>query len=59
MEEITSLEITPDIEEEYRAAIDRYLQEMEHMKRDMTARQARIEKLQAETQAILSSLKVA
>lgn len=44
-------------DKEYEAAIDGYLQEMEQLRRDMVARQKRIDNTQAETRALLAQLK--
>jgi hypothetical protein len=50
---------TPKVDAEYESAIDRYLAEMEHMKQEMDERQGRIERLQAETEAMLAQMKAA
>lgn len=45
------------VEDEYKTAIDGYLQEMERLRDDMAARQKRIDNTQAETQALLAELR--
>lgn len=59
MEKSVTFDVTPNVDAEYEAAIDQYLNEMEHMKTQMAEKQRRIETLQAETQAMLAELKVA
>ncbi len=58
MNQTVTLDVTPNIDAEYEAAIDRYLSEMERMKIQMADKQQQIEQLQSETQAMLAELKV-
>ena len=58
MDKTATIEVIPKIDEEYQVAIDKYIAEMERMKEEMNERQRRIEKLQAETRAILADLKI-
>ncbi len=57
MDQTVMLDITPNIDSEYEAAIDRYLSEMERMKIQMADKQQQIERLQSETQVMLAELK--
>ncbi len=59
MDQTVTLDVTPHIDAEYEAAIDRYLSEMERMKIQMADKQQNIERLQSETQAMLAELKAA
>lgn len=56
MENTTALEIRPNTDAECEVAIDQYLTEMEHMKRQMAESQREIETLRAETDAVLVNI---
>jgi len=56
MDETKVLDAPANADAEYEAAIDRYLREMEQLRDDMEVRQQRIERMQAETQAMLVQL---
>lgn len=45
------------VDDEYKAAIDGYLLEMERLRDDMAARQKRIDNTQAETRDLLAELR--
>ncbi len=59
MKKTTTLDVVPNADAEYEAAIDGYLVEMERMKAEMDERQSRIEQMRAETEIMLAELKVA
>ena len=59
MENSATLEMTPTADAEFETAIGQYLNEMEHIKTQMAVKQQQIERLQAETQALIAALKVA
>ncbi|MBI3920655.1 MAG: hypothetical protein HY318_04490 [Armatimonadetes bacterium] len=58
MEKTAMFDVKPKAAAEYEAAIDRYISEMKRMRVQMVKRQTRIDKLQAETEALLAELKV-
>lgn len=58
MNNATAFDATPKVDAEYESAIDRYLAEMEKMKIEMDERQTRIDRMRAETEAVLAGLKL-
>lgn len=54
MAKISVLDATPQHEEDYEIAVDRYMVEIEHIRGDMAESQKRIERLRAETSGILA-----
>ena len=56
MENTIPLNSNPTTEQEYAQAIDEMLAEMKRMKTEMDERQRRIERLRADTEAVLATL---
>jgi peptidoglycan hydrolase CwlO-like protein len=56
MEKTTTLDATPDERAKYEAEIDHYLAEIERIQKQMAQDQREIEKLRAETRAMLTQL---
>lgn len=56
MDKTTTLDASPLGDAEYATAIDGYLRELEKISSDVEARQRRIDKLQAETKAMLAQI---
>jgi hypothetical protein len=56
-EEAATLEAVPKADAEYEAAIDNLIVEMKRIREQMTDDQREIERLRAETRAILTQLK--
>lgn len=59
MENTASVEVTPQADSEYAAAIDHYLAETRRIREEMADDQKEIERLRAETRAMLAQLKAA
>ena len=53
MNKTSVVEQVPQKDQDYEAAVDRYLIEIEHLRRDMAASQQRIERLRHETGGML------
>lgn len=54
MDKTSIFEKTPQSEEDYERAVERYLIEIEHLRSDMAESQKRIESLRAETSGMLA-----
>ncbi len=57
MDETVTLEIMPKADAEYESAIDSMIAEMKRIRQQMAGDQREIERLRAETSAILAQLK--
>lgn len=59
MESAAPLEVTPKADAEYEAAVDNLIAEMKRIREKMADDQREIERLRAETRAILAQMKAA